>query len=122
MKSLFAAALIVGLGCAPAIAADDISSTVSTPMPVTPVPANGLGSDVFVVLVSDTMFGPDHEDANVAARFYCSTRGKLATFVGKQHPPEMRTTVFQEWSLLTFRCVEAATNSAPQAAATPPAQ
>lgn len=119
MKCLFAAAFVLGLGCAPGLAADAL--TLSPPMPVSPIPPAGLGSDVLAILVSDTAFGPDMEDANIAARFYCTTRGKLATFVGKQHPPEMRTQFLQEWAVLTYRCVDAA-SSAPQASATPPAQ
>ena len=121
MKSLSAVALVLALGlAAPAYASD--SELPPEKLPTSPVPPTGLGSDIFAILVSDTTFGPDMEDANVAARFYCSTRGKLATFVGKQHPPEMRTQVFQEWSVLTYRCVDAVT-STPQTGSEPaPAQ
>ncbi len=119
MKSLIAAAIVLGIGCAPSMADDALM--LNQPMPNSPVPAAGLGSDIFAILVSDTTFGPSQQDADIAARFYCSTRGKLTTFVGKQHPPEMHTTVFQEWSVLTYRCITAVT-SAPQVGAPTPAQ
>jgi len=65
------------------------------------------GSDTLVVLVSDTNFGPNSDDADAAARYYCSNRGKLSNFVGKERPMEFRSQVFQQWSLLTYRCVTA---------------
>jgi hypothetical protein len=123
MRSLPAAAVILALGCAaPAFADSDLFEQPPVKLPASPVPPTGLGSDLFAVLVSDTTFGPDSEDANMAARFYCSTRGKLATFVGKEHPPEMRTQVFQEWSVMTYRCVEAVTSMPQAIVAPPPAQ
>jgi len=76
-----------------------------------PAPAaadeKNLGSDTVAVLVSDTNFGPDAEDADTAARYYCSTRGKLSSFVGKEHPPEFRNQVMQQWAVFTYRCVAA---------------
>ena len=123
MRRAFATALVLSLGCAaPAFADSDFFNQPPMKLPPSPVPPTGLGSDLFAVLVSDTTFGPDAEDANMAARFYCSTRGKLATFVGKEHPPEMRTQVFQEWSVMTYRCVEAVTSTPQVIAAPPPAQ
>jgi hypothetical protein len=106
-------AMVLAVACASPALADSLTDGPPLRLPTTPVPPTGLGSDIFVVLVSDTTFGPDMEDANMAARFYCSSRGKLATFVGKEHPPEMRTQMFQEWSVLTYRCVEAVTNTVP---------
>jgi hypothetical protein len=120
MKSLVAVALVLALGCAAPAVADDSQMFNQPPMklPTSPVPPEGLGSDTIIILVSDTTFGPDMEDANLAARFYCSTRGKLATFVGKDHPPELRTQVFQQWTPVTYHCITAVT-AAPQAVPVP---
>jgi hypothetical protein len=52
------------------------------------------------------------EDANVAARFYCSTRGKMTTLLAKERPPEMRTQIDQQWSVLTYRCYNPTTSEA----------
>lgn len=82
---------------APALAADS---------PATAMPATA--GDTLVVLTSDTMFGPDMEDARIAARSYCADRGKLQRFVVKERLPEFRDEVFQSWSALTFKCVSAA--------------
>jgi len=95
-------ALLVSLG---PLAADD----AGTPMAPSTSGADGkmLGSDTIVVVVSDTTFGPDSEDAAVAARYYCANRGKVPSFVGKERPLEFRSQVFQQWSLLTYRCLAA---------------
>jgi hypothetical protein len=61
--------------------------------------------DTVVLLASDTTFGPSMADADVAARYYCSSRGKMADFLSRERPPEMRGEVFAEYSVLTFRCV-----------------
>ena len=111
----FVGAILLALGCVAAARADDTIKSAPN-MPTSPIPDTGLGSDLLAVLVSDTPFGPNMEDANIAARFYCSTRGKLTTFVGKEHPPEMNTQVFQQWAVMTYRCVAATTTST-----TPPA-
>jgi len=113
-RSIIAAgALLVALGLAsPVLAGDPINAFSQHEVKVPAAPSGTPGSDTFVILVSDTSFGPDMEDANVAARFYCSTRGKLTTFISKEHPTELRTQVFQQWAVLTYRCVEAVTTSA----------
>lgn len=67
-------------------------------------PAPGPAIDTIVVLVSDTSFGPDMEDADKAARYYCSAHGKLSELVSKERPPEFRSDVLQAWSILTYRC------------------
>ncbi len=104
-----AGALLIALGLTvPAMAADDDPTKTKVPMPIAP---GASGSDAFVILTSDTNFGPDMEDANIAARFYCTTRGKLAYFVSKERPPELRTQVFVQWSVLTYRCIPAVTTS-----------
>ena len=80
----------------------------ATPAPAESAPPAAsatLGSDTFVVVVSDTTFGPTSDDADVAARYYCANRGKVSSFVGKDRPLEFRSQVFQQWSLLTYHCV-----------------
>ena len=113
---LAAAALVIAFGFAgwtagPARAADVIDKMADNPtaMPVAP---GKPGSDSVVILVSDTAFGPSMEDANAAARYYCTTRGKLYELVAKEHPPELHTQVFQQWSVMTYRCVPATVGSA----------
>jgi hypothetical protein len=100
-----AAALAIAFGLAAPAFADD----GAPPMPLVP---GTPGSDTIVILVSDTNFGPDMEDANIAARFYCTTRGKLTAMVSKERPPEMRTQVYNQWSVLTYRCISAVTGDA----------
>jgi hypothetical protein len=114
MKWSLAAAgsLILAMGLAAPALADDPINGLSQHSVTVPQGQGTPGSDTFVILVSDTSFGPDMQDADIAARFYCSTRGKLTTFIAKEHPPELRTQVFQQWSSLTYRCVSAATSSA----------
>ncbi len=104
---LVGAFVALGLGLAAGAAlADDASK------PAAAQPAPALGSDTFVILKSDTNFGPDLEDADVAARFYCSSRGKVMTFLGSDHPPEFRNRIMQEWTVLTYRCVPASSANA----------
>ena len=102
----FVGAILLALGCVAAARADDTIKSAPN-MPTSPIPDTGLGSDLLAVLVSDTPFGPNMEDANIAARFYCSSRGKLTQYDGRDHPPELNTQVFQEWSALTYHCYKA---------------
>lgn len=105
MKSVLTptALLIALILIAPAaIAADAQTAASDTKMAV---PPPGLGSDTLAVLVSDTTFGPDDNDADAAARYYCANRGKVALLIGKDRPMEFRSQVLQQWSVLTFRCV-----------------
>ena len=60
--------------------------------------------DVVVVMASDSMVGPSTADAATAARYYCSSRGKLAALESRQRPQELREPVLAEYSLMTFRC------------------
>jgi hypothetical protein len=94
--TLFATLLLAGLatGAAPVSAEDKPEGKAAMP-----------DGDTVIVLASDTSFGPDMGDTDTAVRYYCSTRGKLSVFVGKDRPPEMRNEVFQAWSVLTYRCV-----------------
>lgn len=110
MRSV-AAALALVIGCAaPGLAADNTNATPLQPA-APPTPTSGLTTDTFVILESDTNYGPDMKDADTTARFYCATRGKVASFVVKEHPPEMRTQVLQAWALLTYRCIPEATSA-----------
>lgn len=61
--------------------------------------------DTIIVLASDTLFGPDMSDSDVAVRYYCSTRGKLSVFVSKERPPEMKDSILRAWSVMTYHCV-----------------
>ena len=55
-------------------------------------------------MASDSMVGPSTADAATAARYYCSSRGKLAALESRQRPLELREPVLAEYSLMTFRC------------------
>jgi len=105
MKHVLTLSAMICLGlilvAGPLAAADEAA-------PAAPTDTKTLGSDTLVVLVSDTTFGPDSEDADVAARYYCANRGKVSSLVGKERPLEFRSQVMQQWSLLTYRCTSPA--------------
>jgi hypothetical protein len=108
MKHILALTALAGLALSAAagpLAADDAAAP-SAPMAQAP-DAKALGSDTVVIVVSDTSFGPDADDADIAARYYCANRGKISSLVGKERPLEFRSQVLQQWSLLTYRCVPA---------------
>lgn len=71
------------------------------PPPPPPLPVAG---DTLVVLASDTNFGPSIADADTAARYYCSTRGKLSQFVSRERPQELQNNILPEFSVLTYHC------------------
>jgi len=66
--------------------------------------AGSTAGDVVVVLASDSMLGPSTADAATAARYYCSSRGKLAALQSRERPEEMRQSALPEYSLMTYRC------------------
>jgi len=86
---LFALACFLG-GCA----------EVQPPAPS----ANVVFGDVVVFLASDSAFGPSMRDGAIAARYYCSTKGKMAAFQSRERPPEAQSTVLAEYSMLIYRC------------------
>ena len=104
MKSFLSAAtlLIAAALVTPMAGAADIQTAAND--------TKGLGSDTLVVMVSDSAFGPDGNDADAAARYYCANRGKVSTLVGKERPFEFRSQVLQAWSLFTYRCAVAGSN------------
>ncbi|HLN25551.1 MAG TPA: hypothetical protein VK558_16375, partial [Patescibacteria group bacterium] len=63
------------------------------------------GTDIIVLLASDTFFGPSTAAQGVAARFYCSSRGKVAELVSRERPKEMQEDILTDYSVLTYRCV-----------------
>jgi hypothetical protein len=89
---------------APPAAGRDVYSLppiAPTPAPVAPTP----GGDVVILLSSDTFFGPSTAAQAVAARFYCSSRGKIADLVSRERPKEMQNDIFVDYSVLTYHCV-----------------
>ncbi len=66
--------------------------------------APAVGSDIVIVLASDGYFGPSMAQAEISARYYCTTHGKMAELLSRQRPPEMRDPIFAEYSVLTYRC------------------
>jgi len=103
MTRILTLAALFALICATVPASRAADPAAAPPLPPA---ADGLQpGDTIVILASDTAFGPDGEDANVAARYYCANRGKLSAFVSKERPLEFRSQVFQQWSVITYRCV-----------------
>jgi len=102
-------------------------AALSAPMPLTPQPSVAArsaytppvaapldapaaapqipGTDIIVLLASDTFFGPSTAAQGVAARFYCSSRGKVAELVSRERPKEMQEDILTDYSVLTYRCV-----------------
>ena len=110
MKNVLAVLVLAGsvLGAAAAWAdGAPAAPTAIVPTASTPESAASVsgGSDTFVVLASDSWFGPDMDDAATAARYYCSTRGKVARFVDRTEPHEMQHMLAASYALLTFRCL-----------------
>ena len=96
-QSLLIAAIAASLaGCA----------ATDPPMPLTalPTPLTSATGDTVVILASDTYFGPSTADAAVAARYYCSTRGKLSQLLTRERPHEMEAPIRPEFSVMTYRC------------------
>jgi len=70
-----------------------------------PVAAPAPSTDIIVLLASDTFFGPSTSAQAVAARFYCSSRGKVAELASRERPKEMQEDILADYSVLTYRCV-----------------
>ena len=93
-----------GVGAAPAMADD-------TSPPAAPAAPAAEGERIVVlILTSDTNLGPNRDEADIAAKYYCAERGKLSRFVAKERPPEYASQVKQQWSLLSYHCVAAGAN------------
>ena len=71
--------------------------------PAIPVTSAATG-DTVVILASDSYFGPNTADTAVAARYYCSTRGKLSQLLARERPHEMQDNVLPEFAVMTYRC------------------
>ena len=92
-----------------AIAPQPPARTIYSPAPAAPAfdapaAAPAPGTDIIVLLASDTFFGPSTSAQAVAARFYCSSRGKLAELVSRERPKEMQEDILADYSVLTYRC------------------
>ena len=66
--------------------------------------AGSAAGDVVVILAGDSMLGPGTADAATAARYYCSSRGKVAVLQARERPQEMQQPVLTEYALMTYRC------------------
>jgi hypothetical protein len=120
MRSMTSALLLIAIGgsgagctayCGPGPADAFVTGGPTPPqiLATSPAPPGPVTStDTIVLLASDSVLGPDSVDTAIAARYYCSQRGKLAAFVSKNSPPEMRDRIMPSYSLMTFRCVQPA--------------
>ncbi len=95
MRKAALLAAVAGLlaGCAEAPPAVPVATAVTA-----------VGSDTLVILASDSYFGPSTADTAVAARYYCSTRGKLSQLLSRERPHEMQDDTLPEYAVLTYQC------------------